>query len=315
MKLVVSFYGMCLCVLDRREGNRAAGATVLLLNGAAPSSRAAAGRAARPRLPYHHPLIFVPARHADITRTAWSPVPAPESLVDTEQLMKGRHVAWSLSGLDLTLGRGRGVTMFENQRADATGRLPDPAGPGDTKAYLDWRRIPDLSRIAPGATVRPAFTAIGPNVLGLVRFTGGVLRGAAPKNAGGNARPWRFSASFDQVVTDRFEFHCDLPGTDLTATGFASGRPQRIRLTRTDDTVVRLVVVHEASPLSRGLAGTRRRSGDAGRSLPHYTAFYDAIEGGGAEALRPPRPGAFRPRGSSRPIKVIDDPNCPPALI
>ena len=43
MKLVVSFYGMCLCVLDRREGNRAAGATVLLLNGAAPSSRACVG--------------------------------------------------------------------------------------------------------------------------------------------------------------------------------------------------------------------------------------------------------------------------------
>ena len=30
MKVVVSFYGMCLCVLDQRKGNTAAGATVLL---------------------------------------------------------------------------------------------------------------------------------------------------------------------------------------------------------------------------------------------------------------------------------------------
>ena len=38
MKLVVSFYGMCLCVLDGRNGNRAKSAAVLLLNGAAPPS-------------------------------------------------------------------------------------------------------------------------------------------------------------------------------------------------------------------------------------------------------------------------------------
>ena len=313
MKLVVSFYGMCLCVLDRREGNRAAGATVLLLNGAAPPSRAATGRTARPRLPYHHPLLFVPARHADVARTAWSPVPAPESLVDTENLMTGRHVAWSLSGLDLTLGRGRGVTMFENQRAEASGRLPDPA-PGDAAAYRDWRRIPDLARIAPGATVRPAFTSIGPRVLGLIRFTGGELRGAAPKNASGNAGPWRFSPTFEQVVTDRFEFHCELPGTDLKATGFASGRPQTIRLTDVDDAVVRLVVMHEASPLSRGLAGARGAAA-ADRALPHYTAFYEAIQGKGVDALGPPSPGAPGRRGTRRPLRVIADPNCPPALI
>ena len=315
MKLVVSFYGMCLCVLDRREGNHAAGATVLLLNGAAPSSRAATGRTARPRLPYHHPLIFVPARHADVARTAWSPVPAPETLVDTENLMTGKHVAWSLSGLDLALGRGRGVTMFENQRAEASGRLPDPSGPADTKAYLDWRRIPDLARIAPGARVRPAFTTIGPHVLGLVRLAGGELRGATPKNAGANARPWRFSSTFEQVVTDRFEFHVEMPGTALKATGFASGRAQSIRLTGADDAVVRLVVVHEASPLSRGLAGPRRGAAATDRTLPHYTAFYEAIRGKGVEALGPPAPGAPGRRGPARPVKVIADPNCPPALI
>ena len=313
MKLVVSFYGMCLCVLDRREGNHAAGATVLLLNGAAPSSRAATGRTARPRLPYHHPLLFVPARHADVARTAWSPVPAPETLVDTENLMTGKHVAWSLSGLDLTLGRGRGVTMFENQPADQSGRLPDPA-PGDAAAYRDWRRIPDLARIAPGATVRPAFTSIGPHVLGLVRLTGGELRGATPKNAGANARPWRFSSTFEQVVTDRFEFHCEVPGTALRATGFASGRAQSIRLTGADDAIIRLVVVHEASPLSRGLAA-RRGAAAEDRTLPHYTAFYEALTGKGVEALGPPRPGTAGRRGTTRPVKVIADPNCPPALI
>lgn len=313
MKLVVSFYGMCLCVLDRREGHRAAGATVLLLNGAAPSTRAATARAARPRLPYHHPLIFVPARHADVARTAWSPVPAPESLVDTENLMTGRHVAWSLSGLDLTLGGGRGVTMFENQRADASGRLPDPA-PGDTAAYRDWRRIPDLARIAPGARVRPAFMSIGPQVLGLVRFRGGELRGAAPKNAGGNARPWRFSPTYEQVITDRFEFHCELPGAELKARGFATGRRQAIRLTDVEDRVVRLVIVHEASPLARGLTAGRRPSGAPDRSLPHYTAFYEALQGQGVDALQPPAPAAGR-RRATRPVKVIADPNCPPALI
>ncbi len=314
MKLVVSFYGMCLCVLDRREDRRAAGATVLLLNGAAPPSRAARGRTASPRLPYHHPLLFVPARYADVARTAWSPVPAPESLVDTENLMKGPHVAWSLSGLDLTLGRGRGVTMFENQRADRSGRLPDPA-PGDASAYRDWRRIPDLARIAPGARVRPAFLSIGAHVLGMVRLTGGELRGAAPKNAGGNAHPWRFSPTFEQVVTDRFEFHCELPGTALKATGFASGRAQTIRLRDVGDAVVRLVVVHEASPLSRGLTGARAASPSTDRALPHYTAFYEAIQGAGVEALGPPRPGAPARRPATRPLKVIADPNCPPALI
>lgn len=308
MKLVVSFYGMCLCVLDKREGNRAAGATVMLLNGAAPSSRVASTGPARPPLPYHHPLLFVPARHADVARTAWSPVPAPESLVDTEHLLRGRHVAWSLAGLDLTLGRGRGITMFENQQADASGRLPDPV-PGDASAYHDWRRIPDLARIAPGAVVRPAFRSIGSRVLGLVRFTGGELRGAAPKNAGGNARPWRFSSTFEQVVTDRFEFHCEVPGSVLKAAGFASGRAQTIRLTGVDDTVVRLVIVHEASPLSRVKAA------GADRALPHYTAFYDAIQGARVDALGAPTVAARRRRPLTRPVRVIADPNCPPALI
>ena len=64
MKLVVSFYGMCLCVLEGQQGRRARRATVLLLNGAA-APRSAASAVARPRLPYHHPLLFVPAAHAD----------------------------------------------------------------------------------------------------------------------------------------------------------------------------------------------------------------------------------------------------------
>lgn len=311
MKLVVSFYGMCLCVLDKRDGTRAAGATVLLLNGGAPLKRPATTGAVRRRLPYHHPLLFVPARHADVARTAWSPVPAPESLVDTEQLLTGRHVAWSLSGLDLTLGRGKGLALFENQQADASGRLPDPAGTTDTKAYLDWRRIPNLARIAPGATLRPGFTSIGANVLGMIRFTGGVLRGATPKNRAGNRVAWRFSDTFEQVVTDRFEVHCELGGTDLKASGFATGRPQSIRLSGVTDKVIRLVVVHEASPYSQ----PPRADVDTEPALPHYTAFYDAVQGKAVNALGPPtaRPGGGR--GPLAPVPVIDVPNCPPALI
>lgn len=307
MKLVVSFYGMCLCVLDKRKGNRAAGATVILLNGAAPPR---AGRTAgRPRLPYHHPMLFVPARHADVKRTAWSPVPAPEAIVDTEGLMSGRHVAWSLSGLDLTLGRGKGLSMYENQEADASGRLPDPASVDDAKAFLDWRRIPDLARIAPGAKVRPAFTAIGRNALGLIRFTGGELRGARPKSISGCATPWRFSDTFEQIITDRFEMHCELPGTELKASGFASGRSQRIRLTAVTDKVVHLVVVHEASPLVEALRVTKAVADPV---LPHYTAFYDAVRGKTVDALNAPRP-AGSAIGGRRPS--IHTPFCPPALI
>ena len=117
------------------------------------------------------------------------------------------------------------------------------------------------------------------------------------------------------IATDRFEFHVEMPGTALKATGFASGRAQSIRLTGADDAVVRLVVVHEASPLSRGLAGPRRGAAATDRTLPHYTAFYEAIRGKGVEALGPPAPGGPGRRGPARPVKVIADPNCPPALI
>ena len=313
MKLVVSFYGMCLCVLEGQQGRRARRATVLLLNGAA-APRSAASAVARPRLPYHHPLLFVPAAHADLARCTWSPVPTPEALVDTERLVRGRHYAWSLSGLDLTVGAGRGLSLFENQTADdATGLLADPASTRDGKAFLDWRRIPNLSRIARGATLRKGFATIGPNVLGMVRVHGGELRGAAPKNVGGNARPWRFSDAYAQVITDRFEFHCELPGADLVATGFAGRRPQSVRIKGAAGKTVRLAIVHDATPHDAALqAATRAAAAAPDETLPHYLAFYDALQGRGVAALPPPRPAD---RGMPGPAPVIDNPNCPPALI
>lgn len=316
MKLVVSFYGMCLCVLDQRKGAAARGATVLLLNGAAPP-RTARRAQVRPQLPYHHPLLFVPAKHADVKRSTWSPLPTPEALVDTEGLMSGRHVGWNLSGLDLTLGRGRGLTLHEHYAADDldNGRLPDPKGTADTKAFLDWRRIPDLKRIAPGARLRPGFAKIGPNVLGMVRVTGGELRGAAPKNVNGSATAWRFSDTFEQVITDRFEIHTDLPGADLVAAGFAGGRKQSIRITGGASKVVRLAIVHEATPSDVTLYAAARRETAAravGDDLPHYLAFYDAIQGAKVEGLEPPRRGGPGPEG---PRPSIDTPACPPALL
>lgn len=317
MKLVVSFYGMCLCVLDKRKGAGARSAAVYLLNGAAPPPTARRAQA-RPRLPYHHPLLFVPARHADVKRSTWSPLPSPEALVDTDGLFTGRHVGWNLSGLDLTLGRGKGVTLHRHYADDDldNGRLPDPASTSDAKAYADWRRIPDLRRIAPGARLRPAFTRIGLNVLGIVRIGGGELRGASPKNASGTASPWRFSDTFDQVVTDRFEFHTELPGSDLVATGYASGRKQSIRITGAATRTVRLAVVHEATPSDVSLYATARRTeaastSAAGVEVPHYLAFYDAIQGLGVDGLQPPQRGGG---GAGGPRPSIDSPICPPAL-
>ena len=314
MKLVVSFYGMCLCVLDKRKGATAGGATVLLLNGAAPP-RTTARAEARPQLPYHHPLLFVPAKHADVKRSTWLPVATPEALVDTERLFSGRHLGWNVSGLDLTLGRGRGLTLYQHYADNDldNGRLPDPDGTTDTGAYLDWRRIPDLKRISPGARLRPAFEKIGAGVLGIVRFSGGELRGAAPKNAVGNASAWRFSETFDQVITDRFEFHTELPGSDLVAAGFAGGR-QSIRVTGAANKVVRLSIVHEATPSDVTLYASARprpaaRGAGPGDDLPHYLAFYDAIQGPGVDILAPPRRGP----GSNGPS--IDRPDCPPALL
>jgi hypothetical protein len=314
MKLVVSFYGMCLCVLDKRKGGSAKGATVLLLNGAAPPTARRAQ--VRPQLPYHHPLLFVPAQHADVPRSTWLPLPTPDTLVDTERLFTGRHVGWNLAGLDLTLGRGRGLTL--HQRYDdadlRNGRLPPPRGTGDTDAYLDWRRIPDLKGIAPRARLRPAFTKIGANVLGIVRIGGGELRGAVPKNLHGNGAAWRFSDTYEQVITDRFEFHTELPGSDLVAAGFAGGR-QSIRIKGAGSKTVRLSIVHEATPSDVTLYSTARRAmaraagPDPDDELPHYLAFYDAIQGQGVDTLAPPRRGA-RPNGPS-----IDTPDCPPALI
>lgn len=313
MKLVVSFYGMCLCVLEGQQGARARRATVLLLNGAAPP-RTAARAAARTRLPYHHPLLFVPAAHADVARSTWSPVPTPEALVDTERLIRGRHYGWSLAGLDLTVGTGRGVVLHENQAADpATGLLPDPVSTRDTKAYLDWRRIPDLGKVARGARLRKGFATIGPNVLGMVRVNGGELRGAAPKNVEGNAKAWRFSDTYVQVVTDRFEFHCELPGSDLIATGFAGRRPQSVRIKGAAGKTVRIAIVHEATPHDaevHGMVSARAAAKDD--ALPHYLAFYDALQGASVSALQPPRPAG---RAVSGPAPVIDNPNCPPALI
>ena len=313
MKLVVSFYGMCLCVLDKRTGNRAGSASVLLLNGAAPASRT--GAVARPALPYHHPLIFVPARHVDLARTSWSPVPAPETLVDTEHLVSGKTFAWSLAGLSLTVGRNRGITMFENQTAGPDGLLPNPASPLEASAWLDWRRIPDLALMAPGARLRRAYTRVGAQVLGIVRIPGGELRGAARKNAAGGAAPWRFSSSYAQVITDRFEFHCEAPAGALRAIGYAGGKPQAIHLKGGDRTTVRLSVIHEASSADIALHRAARpavRAAKAARpELPHYTAFFDAFEGGGVEGLGAPQQAAANPRAR---LPVIDNPDCPPAL-
>ena len=316
MRLVVSFYGMCLCVLDGRKGNRAKGATVLLLNSAAPPTRAGGG--GQGRLPFHHPLLFVPARHADLKRSDWSPVPAPETLVDTENLVSGSAHAWSLSGLDLTLGQGKGISMYENQVADANGRLADPSRLDDTEAWLDWRRIPDLSRIARGARLRASFKKIGLNVLARIHFTGGELRGATPKDPAGVSTPWQFSDGFSQVITDRFEFHCNLPGRSLKAKGYAGTRRQAIRLSRPDSKGLRLSIVHEATPgasalnqLAKG-ALSKRSAMAAGKQLPHYTAFYEALQGTSVEALGAPRAGT--PFDSSGKLPVIDTPACPPAL-
>lgn len=315
MKLIVSFYGMCLCVLDGRKGHRAVGATVLLLNSAAPSTTAAG--AAGARLPFHHPLLFVPAKHAELKKSDWSPVPAPDTLVDTENLVAGPAHAWSLSGLDLTLGEGKGITMHENQAADASGRLMDPAANAGQEAWLDWRRIPDLTRIAPGAKLRASYKKIGLNVLGRIHFTGGELRGATPKDPGGVATPWHFSDGFSQVITDRFEFHCELPGKDLKAKGYAGSRRQAIRVRGSGSKVIRLSVVHEATPaasaLHQAVKGSKKLAKGAAPQLPHYTAFYEAVEGKGVDPLTAPRAGT--PAGGPAKLRVIDGPVCPPALL
>ncbi len=313
MKLVVSFYGMCLCVLEGRKGTRARAATVLLLNGAAPSTSAAGGGT---RLPFHHPLLFVPVRNAEPKKSSWSPVPAADSLVDTEHLVAGAAHAWNLSGLEVTLGTGRGIVMYENQEADTSGRLRDPGHAAGDETWLDWRRIPDLSRIAPGARLRATHKKIGMHVLGRVRFTGGELRGATPKNPAGVATPWYFSDGFSQVITDRFEFHCELPGTALEGHGYAGSRGQTIRLRGGGRKPIRLSVVHEATPSAATLRGplSRKAAKAAATQLPHYAAFYRAIEGPTVEVLAalPPRLG--KPMATvTRP--VIDTPTCPPALI
>ncbi len=313
MKCVVSFYGMCLCVLEGRKGTRATKATVLLLNGAAPSAGAAASGVP---LPFHHPLLFVPKRSADLKASTWSPVPAPETLVETEGLVSGANHAWSLSGLDLTLGTGRGITLFQNQPADANGRLHDlPAKHGD-EVWLDWRRIPDLSRIAPGARLRASYKKIGLHVLGRIHVTGGELRGAVPKDAGALATPWHFSDGFSQVITDRFEFHCELPGNDVTAQGFAGSRGQALRLAGGAKTAVRLAIVHEATPSAKALRPvmSAKAAKTAVTRLPHYSAFYNAIQGKAVDALAAAPPHRAGPAAAvKRP--VIDTPTCPPALL
>jgi hypothetical protein len=312
MKLVVSFYGMCLCVLEGRKGTAAKSATVLLLNGAAPATTVRARGAGR--LPFHHPLLFVPARNADVKKTSWSPVPAPDTLVDTENLVGGKSFAWSLSGLDITLGHGKGVTTYQNQTADANGRLPDPANLADPKAWHDWRRVPSLSRILPGAKLRRSFMSIGQHVLGIVRFSGGELRGATPKDPAGVSLPWRFSDTYEQVITDRFECHCELKGSDLKALGFAGGRGQSIRVAD-QGKVVRLSVIHEASPVDVALHHAARPAAaarDAVTELPHYQAFYEAFQGGGAETLgAPTRRGGPPGGGGGGQFPAIDLPSCP----
>jgi hypothetical protein len=78
---------------------------------------------------------------------------------------------------------------------------------------------------------------------------------------------------------------------------------------------VRLSIVHEATPsdvalytaAQPGPASARDAAPDD--ALPHYLAFYDAIQGPGVDALEPPRRGPA-PRGPS-----IWIPDCPPALI
>jgi len=311
MKVVVSFYGMCLCVLDQRKANSAAGATVLLLNGAAPADVGGA-----PRLPYHHPLVFVPIRHADLTRTTWSPVPSPDTLVDTEGLVSGKSFAWSLSGLDLAVGRGAGITLFENQTAGPDGLLPAPASPAGAASWADWRRIPDLRRMAPGATLKREYRRIGPQVLGMVRIAAGELRGGPRRHPGGGAAPWRFSSAYAQVITDRFEFHCAVPSGVLKATSYAGGRPQVLALKGRAGDTVRLTVIHEASvadlAMQRAVRATAPGRRATGSELPHYTAFYAALQGKGVQALEVPRQvAAPDPRAV---LPVIDTPDCPPAL-
>ncbi|MEP7119076.1 MAG: hypothetical protein ABI880_15925, partial [Acidobacteriota bacterium] len=260
--------------------------------------------------------LFVPARHADMKKSDWSPVPAPDTLVDTEGLVSGKTHAWSLSGLDLEIGKGNGITMFENQSVDSSGRLADPKSLSDAAAWLDWRRIPDLSRIAKGAKLRASYKKIGLNVLGRIHLRGGELRGATPKDPGGVATPWTFSDGFSQVITDRFEFHCEVAGSALKAHGYAGSRRQSIGLSGAASKSIRLTVVHEATPSATALhtaAQRKKAAKGAGQQLPHYTAFYGAIEGAAVGALGAPRAGASIDNSAQRPI--IDTPTCPPALL
>jgi hypothetical protein len=82
--------------------------------------------------------------------------------------------------------------------------------------------------------------------------------------------------------------------------------------------VLRLVVVHEATPSASALNQVAKRTLSrtaaraAEKQLPHYTAFYEAIEGKGVDALTAPRAG--RPFDPSARIPVVDTPACPPAV-
>lgn len=306
MKLVTTFYGMCLCVGNKKEGT----ASVRLLN-ATPQRKKRGPRAAaaftRDDLPQHHPLLLIPAANVDLNATTWQPM-ASVSGFATSDFQSG-YLGWYLSGTSFAIGEAGPVHFTETYGPGDV--LPPPSSTDAVEDYRDWRRLPNLAAIRPGSRIRKDFATVGENVLSNIDLQGGTFSATTPATINGVKHPgshysWAFSPHYSQVVSDQFQFECT--GDRIVVGQGATRREIVLKASRGAETVP-LWVHHEASMLDKSVMAMNWKSDDM--SMPHWTAFYSALEGGAGPVETPVGVFRFNRREA---VAAIDSPTCPPAV-
>lgn len=305
MKLVTTFYGMCLCVGNKKDRT----ASVRLLN-ATPQRKTRGSRPSaqftRDDLPQHHPLLLIPAANVDLKATTWAPM-ASVSGFATADFQSG-YLGWYLSGATFAIGEPGPVHFTETYGPGDV--LPPPQSTDAVDDYRDWRRLPNLAAIRPGSRLRKGYDAVGENVLSLIQLQGGTFSATTPATTHGVKHPgahysWAFSPHYSQVVSDQFQFECE--GDRIVIGEGASRREIVLKANRAGS--VRLWVHHEASMLDKSVMAMNWKSDDM--SMPHWTAFYSVLEGGEGPIEAPV--GVFR-FNRNEAVAAIDNPNCPPAI-
>ena len=293
MKVRITFYGMFLIELNKREG----AARILAIN------------ATTMNRPYHHPILCA-NKGTLATDPALPVIPSLDGLLDRTSKALADAEGWHLSGMTMTIGGGK---LPRHQRGFSANQARHPKSVDASWSALKW--IPDLGLIQPGARLKDEYRTIGTNVLAIMKLRGGQLTAQKPTSSGHAGLLWWFSPSCQQACTDLFTWEGNVADEIQLTDQSGATRVAKIRGSKE---TVDLFFSHEAPAFENQLElerETRRRGEEAVAGEPrlnHFPAFYAALDKCRYTVDAPCGVWRF---DASAPSQFQSDINCVPALI